>query len=152
MAHITSLLIVVVIHKVPFVRQCPSTSCYPRPYPYTPMPAATTVRIVVSCDAERYFAVDVTGLRNASCIRERIFSKLNISNEQQNQYSIFQSEIGTYATGEALTDDVLLSLCRHYGDASGSLKFFVSPFRDRPSVYYQSPRTPEGWRPPRRRY
>ncbi|KAF7419225.1 hypothetical protein PC9H_001812 [Pleurotus ostreatus] len=115
--------------------------------PHYPTPA---IRIVVSCDAERYFAVDITGARDASNIRGRIFEKLNIPEDEQSHYSIFQSEIGTFGIGAALSDDMLIDLCRQYGDPSGSLKFFVSPYHDKPSVIYQPRRTPEGRRPIRR--
>ena len=43
--------------------------------PHYPSPA---IRIVVSCDAERYFAVDITGARDASYIRGRIFDKVSV--------------------------------------------------------------------------
>ncbi|KAF4566445.1 hypothetical protein EYR36_011871 [Pleurotus pulmonarius] len=116
-------------------------------WPHYPSPA---IRIVVSCDAERYFAVDITGARDASYIRGRIFDKLNIPDDEQSHYSIFQSEIGTFGIGAALSDDMLINLCRQYGDPSGSLKFFVSPYHDKPSIIYQPRRTPEGRRPMRR--
>ncbi|KAF9500312.1 hypothetical protein BDN71DRAFT_1427554 [Pleurotus eryngii] len=116
---------------------------FPR-MPHYPTPA---IRIVVSCDAERYFAVDITGARDASYIRGCIFNKLNIPEDEQSHYSIFQSEIGTFGIGAALSDDMLINLCRQYGDPSGSLKFFVSPYHDKPSVIYRPRRTPEGRRP-----
>ncbi|KAF8876939.1 hypothetical protein BD779DRAFT_1677552 [Infundibulicybe gibba] len=71
-----------------------------------------------------------------SAIRERIFSKLDIPDERQAHFSIYQAEIGTFAIGGALTNAVLFQLCREYGDPSGSLKFFVSTFPDRPPASY----------------
>lgn len=134
--------------KVSFLRgRCIPALFFPWTMPHYPTPA---IRIVVSCDAERYFAVDITGARDASNIRGRIFEKLNIPEDEQSHYSIFQSEIGTFGIGAALSDDMLINLCRQYGDPSGSLKFFVSPYHDKPSVIYQPRRTPEGRRPIRR--
>jgi len=94
--------------------------------------ALPAVCVVVSSNAEEYRVVDVSGATDGSFIRERILSKLGIPDEAYPKFSIYQSEIGTYATGTALTDVRLYELCRGYGDASGSLKFFVSTFPDRP--------------------
>ncbi|PFH50794.1 hypothetical protein AMATHDRAFT_144238 [Amanita thiersii Skay4041] len=83
--------------------------------------------IVVTADSERYVTVDITGAKNAAFIRECIFSKLQIcQDEEQSQYSIYKTEIGDFAIGGALTDDQLFSLCRDRGDNKGSLKFLIS--------------------------
>jgi len=56
-----------------------------------------------------------------------VYFKLNIYNEDdQSPFSIYQTEIGAFAIGSALTDDLLFALCRDHGDSKGSLKFFVS--------------------------
>jgi hypothetical protein len=53
--------------------------------------------------------------------------KLHIYDDDENHpYSIYKTEIGAYAMGEALTSDRLLALCRDHGDSKGTLKFFVS--------------------------
>ncbi|TFK41254.1 hypothetical protein BDQ12DRAFT_432162 [Crucibulum laeve] len=85
------------------------------------------VLIVVTADSERYVTVDVSGAKNAAFIRECILTKLNIFNDDETStFAIYRTEIGTYAIGEALTDDQLFSLCRDQGDSRGSLKFMVS--------------------------
>ena len=50
--------------------------------------------------------------------------------EEQAQFSIFQTEIGRiesedYHLGKALTDEKLFTICRDHGDSKGSLKFFI---------------------------
>ncbi|KAF9456229.1 hypothetical protein BDZ94DRAFT_1276223 [Collybia nuda] len=92
-----------------------------------------TVCVVVSSNAEQYRVVDVTGAPNGSSIRERILSKLRIPDDRHANFSIYQSEIGCFGMGSALTNTRLFELCRDYGDSSGSLKFFVSTYPDRPS-------------------
>lgn len=53
--------------------------------------------------------------------------KLNIyTEEEQAQFSIFQTEIGDYNVGKSLSDEKLFALCRDHGDSKGSLKFFVT--------------------------
>lgn len=68
--------------------------------------------------------------------------QLCIPDEDQVLYSIYRHEIGSYATGDALSDQQLFVLCRDRGDASGSLKFFVShssaPVHETPAI----PRAP----------
>ncbi|KXN91585.1 hypothetical protein AN958_00378 [Leucoagaricus sp. SymC.cos] len=94
------------------------------------------VRLVVSCNGEQYRVVDVTGAPDGSWVRERIYSKLNIPDDSQATFSIFPSEIGSYALGEPLNDRELFSLCRKHGDPSGGLKFFVSTSPDHPPSHY----------------
>ncbi|KAF7313961.1 hypothetical protein HMN09_00554500 [Mycena chlorophos] len=95
-------------------------------------PALTTTRIVVSSNGENYFVVEVTGARSGASIRERMFSKLAIPDDRQGNFSVYQSEVGHFGMGGALTDSRLFDLCNEYGDSSGSLKFFVSTAPDRP--------------------
>ncbi|KAJ6607711.1 hypothetical protein B0H10DRAFT_544286 [Mycena sp. CBHHK59/15] len=99
------------------------------------MPSLSTTRIIVSSNAEQYRVVEITGARNGASIRERIFSKLHIPDDRQSYFSVYQSEVGVFAIGGALTDTTLFELCQEYGDSSGSLKFFVSTSPDRPPQY-----------------
>ncbi|KAL9709640.1 hypothetical protein Ac2012v2_007378 [Leucoagaricus gongylophorus] len=96
----------------------------------------STIRIVVSCNGEQYRVVDITGAPNGTWVRERIFSKLNIPDDSQAAFLIFPSEIGSFALGDALSDNELFSLCQKHGDPSGGLKFFVSTEPDRPPLHY----------------
>ncbi|THV00278.1 hypothetical protein K435DRAFT_776637 [Dendrothele bispora CBS 962.96] len=91
-----------------------------------------TTRIIVSSNAEQYQVVDLTGAPNGMYIRECILSKLCIPDNSFSRYSIYQSEIGAYALGGALSEAALFELCRQYGDPSGSLRFFVSTAPNRP--------------------
>ncbi|CAK5276744.1 unnamed protein product [Mycena citricolor] len=91
-----------------------------------------TTRVIVSSNGEQYCVVEVTGARSGASIRERIFSKLSIPDDRQPYFSVYQSEVGAFALGGALTDTRLFQLCQEYGDLSGSLKFFVSTAPDRP--------------------
>ncbi|TFK67794.1 hypothetical protein BDN72DRAFT_842644 [Pluteus cervinus] len=100
------------------------------------MAPLSVVRIVVSCNAEQYNVVDLTGAPNGSSVREQIFYKLGIPEDSQRYYSVYQSEIGSYAIGGALSNAVLFNVCQELGDPSGSLKFFVSTFPDRPPSQY----------------
>ncbi|KAG6836294.1 hypothetical protein H0H93_009434 [Arthromyces matolae] len=67
--------------------------------------------------------VDISGAPSGMAIRERLLSKV------RSPYP----EIGSYALGGPLSDMRLFELCRDYGDPSGSLKFFISPYPDRPA-------------------
>lgn len=67
--------------------------------------------------------------------------QLSIPDERQSYFSVYQSEVGVFAIGGALTDSRLFELCQEYGDQSGSLKFFVSTAPDRPPQY--EPNYPE---------
>ncbi|KAF5384954.1 hypothetical protein D9615_001445 [Tricholomella constricta] len=84
------------------------------------------VLIVVTTDSDWYVTVDISGAPSAAFVRECIFNKLNIQDDDQLRFSIYQTEMGAYAIGDALTDERLFSLCRDHGDSKGSLKFFVS--------------------------
>ncbi|KAJ7054228.1 hypothetical protein C8F01DRAFT_1164471 [Mycena amicta] len=96
------------------------------------MPALATTRIVVSSNGEHYFVVEITGARSGASIRERMFSKLAISDDRQSNFSVYQSEVGHFGIGGSLTDSRLWEICKDRGDSSGSLKFFVSTAPDRP--------------------
>ncbi|THH33522.1 hypothetical protein EUX98_g665 [Antrodiella citrinella] len=84
------------------------------------------VTLLVTADAETLKTVDITGARDAAFIRERIFTKLQISDDDQTPFSIYRTEIGEYAIGEALTDDQLFELYRNSGDDKGTIKLLVS--------------------------
>ncbi|KAH8102547.1 MAP kinase [Cristinia sonorae] len=84
------------------------------------------VTLLVTADAETLRTVDITGARDAAFIRERIFTKLQISDEDQPRFSIYRTEIGEFAIGEALTDDQLFDLYRNSGDDKGTIKLLVS--------------------------
>jgi hypothetical protein len=97
----------------------------------------------------------VTGAPDGAWIRQRIFakvggtvhhckrnfgtfslinysSKLSVHEQTRGHFSIYPSEVGSYALGGALSDRRLHALCRESGDPSGSLKLFVSTSPDRP--------------------
>ncbi|KAG6885854.1 hypothetical protein C0993_008817 [Termitomyces sp. T159_Od127] len=92
--------------------------------------------IVVTADSDWYVTVDISGATNAAFIRERIFSKLNIRDDEKSRFAVYQTEMGASALGEPLTDEKLFACCRDKGDSKGSLKFFVTdapaPVRDQP--------------------
>lgn len=52
--------------------------------------------------------------------------QLNILDDEQSRFSIYRTEIGHFALGEALSDEKLVELCRAHGDSIGSLKLLVS--------------------------
>ncbi|KAI0320340.1 hypothetical protein OF83DRAFT_1105241 [Amylostereum chailletii] len=89
-------------------------------------PQEDKTNILVTGDSEQYYMVDISGFRDTAFIRELIFSKLRISDEEQSQYSIYRTEIGAYALGDALKDDQLFNLCSEHGDPRGTLKFLVA--------------------------
>ena len=51
---------------------------------------------------------------------------MQISDENQAHFSIYRTEVGSFAIGDALADEHLFELCRDHGDAYASLKFMVS--------------------------
>ncbi|KAJ4486026.1 MAP kinase [Lentinula aciculospora] len=104
-----------------------------RPGPKRPATSPTVstsderILILVTTDSERYVNIEITGAKDPAYIRECVFSKLNIYDEEdQARFSIYQTEIGAYAISEALTDERLFELCKTLGDAKGSLKLLVS--------------------------
>ncbi|KNZ78521.1 MAP kinase kinase kinase mkh1, partial [Termitomyces sp. J132] len=88
--------------------------------------------IVVTTDSDWYVTVDISGAPNAAFIRERIFNKLNILEQDQSHFAVYQTEMGGYALGEPLTDERLFTCCRNKGDSKGSLKFFVTQVHAQP--------------------
>ncbi|KAG5653576.1 hypothetical protein H0H81_012083, partial [Sphagnurus paluster] len=89
-------------------------------------PLGRNVLIVVTTDSDWYVTVDISGAENAAVVRELIFNKLNIQDDDQLRFSIYQTEMGAFAIGDALSDERLFGLCRSQGDSKASLKFFVS--------------------------
>ena len=66
---------------------------------------------------------------------------MNIYNDdEKNPFAIYQTEIGFFAIGDALTNDALFALCRDQADSKGTLKFFVS--HASASVHEPSPLPP----------
>ncbi|KAF7310843.1 MAP kinase kinase kinase [Mycena chlorophos] len=93
---------------------------------YSPHPVADRVLILVTGDSEHFVNVDISGAPNPAFIRERVFTKLAIFDEyDQANLSIYRTEIGSFAIGEALSDDRLFELCRDLGDEKGTLKLLV---------------------------
>nr|WCD39453.1 Ste11-1 [Ganoderma boninense]VWO94206.1 STE/STE11/BCK1 protein kinase [Ganoderma boninense] len=84
------------------------------------------VIVLVTTDAENLHVVDITGAMTPAFIRERIFTKLQISDEDQAKFAIYRTEIGQFAIGDALTDDELFGLYKDFGDQTGQLKLLVS--------------------------
>ncbi|KAJ6575023.1 hypothetical protein B0H19DRAFT_623877 [Mycena capillaripes] len=102
---------------------------FPRPRirpPSPKEPAPDRLLILVTGDSERYVGVDITDAPNPAFIRECVFTKLNIHDDDQAHFSIYRTEIGSFAIGDALSDDRLFELCRERGDDKGSLKLLVS--------------------------
>lgn len=52
--------------------------------------------------------------------------QLRISDDDQAHFSIYRTEIGSFALSDALTDNQLFTLCKNNGDSIGTLKFLVS--------------------------
>ena len=60
-------------------------------------------------------------------IHAHLLTQLNIFTEDESRpYSIYRTEIGCFAIGDALSNERLLALCRDQGDSKGTLKLFVS--------------------------
>lgn len=57
---------------------------------------------------------------------------MSVNEQTRGHFSIYPSEVGSYALGGALSDRRLHALCRESGDPSGSLKLFVSTSPDQP--------------------
>ncbi|KAJ7783696.1 MAP kinase [Mycena maculata] len=97
------------------------------PDSYSSHSVSDRVLILVTADSERYVNVDISGAANPAFIRECVFTKLNIFDEEdQSHFSIYRTEIGSFAIGDALSDEKLFELCRELGDEKGSLKLLVS--------------------------
>ncbi|KAK0506336.1 MAP kinase [Armillaria luteobubalina] len=84
------------------------------------------VSILATADSDTYVNVDISGVQSAAVIRECVFSKLHIDDDEQSRFSIYRTEIGAFAIGDALTDEKLFELCRELGDSKGTLKLLVS--------------------------
>ncbi|KAF9044620.1 hypothetical protein BDZ89DRAFT_193985 [Hymenopellis radicata] len=130
-------------HKPPHPRPqppTPSSSSLPTTSPIVSTPDSYTsassvgssstvserVLILATADSDRYVNVDITEAKSAEHIRECVFAKLNILDDEQSHFSIYRTEIGFFALGEALSDEKLVELCRVDGDSKGSLKLLVS--------------------------
>ncbi|KAN0063138.1 mitogen-activated protein kinase kinase kinase [Thecaphora frezii] len=84
------------------------------------------VLIQVTEDNERFSVVDVSGVSSADAIKERMFAKLHLFDEDYSNFQLFRTEIGqTDVTGPVVNDDALLALCLQMGDDRGTLKFLV---------------------------
>ncbi|KAG8909190.1 hypothetical protein FRC01_007088, partial [Tulasnella sp. 417] len=81
--------------------------------------------LTVTPDAENWVIADITGAKNAAFIRERMFSKLRIPDDDHENYQIYRTELGEAALGDPVTDDQLLIYCEAWADAKGTLKFLV---------------------------
>ncbi|KAL0575828.1 mitogen-activated protein kinase kinase kinase [Marasmius crinis-equi] len=106
---------------------------------------ANKTLILVSPDSTRYTSVEITGATSAAFIKEKIFTALNVfDDEDQSLFSIYRTEIGQYAIGDALTDDKLFELYLAYGDPKGTLKFLVShSSADQPAYSFTPPVIPQ---------
>ncbi|PWN54153.1 Pkinase-domain-containing protein [Violaceomyces palustris] len=84
------------------------------------------VLIQVTEDNERFAVVDISGIDSAEAIKERMFSKLHMYDEDYSCFQLFRTEIGQVdARGPVVNDDALLALCLQMGDDKGTLKFLV---------------------------
>ncbi|KAF9270166.1 Pkinase-domain-containing protein [Marasmius fiardii PR-910] len=110
-----------------FSLQPPSLSP-PKSHTYSnPRPITDKTLVLVTSDSSLYANVEITGATSAAYIREKIFTALNIfDDEDQSRFSIYRTAIGEFALGDALTDDKLFELCRTAGDSKGSLVLLVS--------------------------
>ncbi|VDB95448.1 unnamed protein product, partial [Peniophora sp. CBMAI 1063] len=82
--------------------------------------------ILVTSDSDHFATVQITGFTNAAFIKELIFAKLQIPDEDYARYSIYRTDIDAYATSGALSDDELYNLCVEEGDSRGSLRLLVA--------------------------
>ena len=67
---------------------------------------------------------------------------MQISDESQAHFSIYRTEVGSFAIGDALDDEQLFDLCRDEGDAFASLKLVVSNTSAQRVAAASIPRTP----------
>ncbi|KAF7799268.1 hypothetical protein EIP86_010500 [Pleurotus ostreatoroseus] len=84
------------------------------------------VTFLVTRDAEHLVIVDISGARDPASIRERIYAKVLVYDDDHHLYSIYRTEIGKYAIGDALNDAQLWDLYQR-GDELGTIKLLVSP-------------------------
>ncbi|KLO14494.1 Pkinase-domain-containing protein [Schizopora paradoxa] len=95
------------------------------------------ILLMLTTDCELYVQLDVTGARSGAYIKEKMFTKLQISDDQQPFFSIYRTDIGSFALSESLSDDRLLEMCRNEGDGKGSVKFLVQ--HSSAALHLQSP-------------
>ncbi|KAG9017078.1 hypothetical protein FRB90_001857 [Tulasnella sp. 427] len=111
------------------------------------------VIITVTADAENHVIVDISGAKDADFIRERMFSKLRIPDDDHQNYQIYRTELGEAALGDPVTDNQLMIYCGQWADAKGTLKFLVqrNPGAPPPQPHYppsQVTATPHVQTPP----
>ncbi|KAG8984002.1 hypothetical protein FRB93_006841 [Tulasnella sp. JGI-2019a] len=90
--------------------------------------------VTVTADSEYYSIVDITGVTDAPAIRERIFSKLSIPDQEYQAYSIYRTEFGETALGDPIIDQNLMIYCTRWADDKGTLKFLVKRNPAAPTV------------------
>ncbi|KAG8915067.1 hypothetical protein FRC00_008208 [Tulasnella sp. 408] len=112
----------------------------PPPTKLNPMEIFDSVFITVTADAKNYFMVDVTGAKRATFIRERIFSKLSIPDDQRENYQIYRPEPGGATLGNPVTGNELMIYCEAWADAKGTLKFLIQHNATEPPSWPQSER------------
>ncbi|WWC59626.1 uncharacterized protein I303_102185 [Kwoniella dejecticola CBS 10117] len=83
------------------------------------------VRLQVTTDNEAFHLVDITGIHTAEGIREKVFSKLRIRDEEHPTLSMYRTEIGEPADDIPILPAALLHLCTSQGDSRATLKFLV---------------------------
>ncbi|WVQ69452.1 uncharacterized protein L199_007669 [Kwoniella botswanensis] len=83
------------------------------------------VRLQVTTDNEAFHLVDITGIHTAEGIREKVFSKLRIRDEEHPTLSMYRTEIGEPADDIPILPAALLHLCQSQGDSRATLKFLV---------------------------
>ncbi|WVR04740.1 hypothetical protein IAU60_001751 [Kwoniella sp. DSM 27419] len=86
---------------------------------------AHQVRLQVTTDNEAFHLVDITGISTAEGIREKVFSKLRIRDEDHPTLSMYRTEIGEPADDTPILPAALLGICSTLGDSRASLKFLV---------------------------
>ncbi|OCB88556.1 hypothetical protein A7U60_g4259 [Sanghuangporus baumii] len=105
----------------PIVTSGPSYA--PSPPPNEPI--SHKVLLTVTADCDNFTFLDISGAVSAAMIKEKMFSKLQIADDQQPFFSIYRTEVGEFAISDALSDDQLMEMCRKEGDHKGNLKFLV---------------------------
>ncbi|WVW78254.1 hypothetical protein I302_100207 [Kwoniella bestiolae CBS 10118] len=83
------------------------------------------VRLQVTTDNEAFHLVDITGIHTSEGIREKVFSKLRIRDEEHPTLSMYRTEIGEPADDIPILPAALLHLCQSQGDSRATLKFLV---------------------------
>ncbi|KAG8904975.1 hypothetical protein FRB99_000934 [Tulasnella sp. 403] len=112
------------------------TNSAPSPASYERRESVDRVIITATADAENHVIVDITGAKDAAFIRERIFSKLRIPDEEHDHYSIYRTELGEAALGDPVSDDQLMIYCEAWADGKGTLKFLVQRNSPTPTSYF----------------